>query len=276
MPEEERVRYSAMTGKSLFYIGGDVSSTRSWRSPKRKAPSGRRTRSSSCSRKGELTIASTGKDPHDREARDAGVPRRRAGDDLPHDDGDRDRRRAAQSLHRSHGRRGPRADPCDPSSSSASADARRSARKRRAGTVLNLHRNAQRLLRPVRVVNDYARLCTFLDSRDAHAARSHEVPHAHPNDRSSPSVSARRKTQLPAGSGSSTSKSLRPTSRLANELAHEVLGRSLDELAPQTRRLLEMLDASVTRECARRAMRRVIFASRSAKPRAGAAGPTIR
>jgi DNA-binding transcriptional ArsR family regulator len=36
---------------------------------------------------------------------------------------------------------------------------------------------------------------------------------------------------------------------LANELAHEVLGQTLDELPPQTRRMLDVLDAMVTREC---------------------------
>jgi hypothetical protein len=38
---------------------------------------------------------------------------------------------------------------------------------------------------------------------------------------------------------------------VANRLAHEVLGRSLDELPPQTRRLLGLLDAMVTGECER-------------------------
>jgi hypothetical protein len=46
---------------------------------------------------------------------------------------------------------------------------------------------------------------------------------------------------------------------LANELADEVLGRSLDELPPQTRRLLETLDREVTRECTRRAVARCDF-----------------
>jgi len=37
---------------------------------------------------------------------------------------------------------------------------------------------------------------------------------------------------------------------VANRLAHQVLGRSLDELAPQTRRLLVALDAMVSEACA--------------------------
>ena len=49
---------------------------------------------------------------------------------------------------------------------------------------------------------------------------------------------------------------------IANKLTHEVLGRSLDELAPQTRRLLVMLDAHTTDECKRLKMRGAITASR--------------
>ena len=43
---------------------------------------------------------------------------------------------------------------------------------------------------------------------------------------------------------------------MANQLAHEVLGRSLDELPPQTRRLLLLLDQMASRECARQQMER--------------------
>lgn len=46
---------------------------------------------------------------------------------------------------------------------------------------------------------------------------------------------------------------------LANELAHEVLGRSLYELAPQARRMLALLEENVTRECTARAVQRIDF-----------------
>jgi hypothetical protein len=46
---------------------------------------------------------------------------------------------------------------------------------------------------------------------------------------------------------------------VANRLAHEVLGRSLDELAPQTRRLLNLLDTQVRDACARLAMARTAY-----------------
>jgi len=45
----------------------------------------------------------------------------------------------------------------------------------------------------------------------------------------------------------------------ANRLAHEVLGRSLDELAPQTRRLLHAIDTMVSEACQRSAMERSDF-----------------
>jgi hypothetical protein len=43
---------------------------------------------------------------------------------------------------------------------------------------------------------------------------------------------------------------------VANRLAHQVLGRSLDELAPQTRRLLTLLDGYVAAQCAVQAIAR--------------------
>ena len=47
--------------------------------------------------------------------------------------------------------------------------------------------------------------------------------------------------------------------RIANRLAHEVLGRSLDELPPQTRRLLIVIEEAVRRECERLKMERGDF-----------------
>jgi hypothetical protein len=46
---------------------------------------------------------------------------------------------------------------------------------------------------------------------------------------------------------------------LANRLAREVLGRSLDELPPQTRRLLGLLDELVQKECKRQGISRSDF-----------------
>jgi hypothetical protein len=46
---------------------------------------------------------------------------------------------------------------------------------------------------------------------------------------------------------------------IANRLAREVLGRTLDELPPQTRKLLVLLDRHVRRQCARLGMSRTDY-----------------
>ena len=63
MPEEDKVKYSAMTGQSLFYMG-ETNLKHKILAHRRGR---RRSRASYASkllqREGELTIASTGKDP---------------------------------------------------------------------------------------------------------------------------------------------------------------------------------------------------------------------
>lgn len=46
---------------------------------------------------------------------------------------------------------------------------------------------------------------------------------------------------------------------IANRLAHEVLGRSLDELPPQTRRLLDLIDGMVSAACQKQSIDREDF-----------------
>jgi DNA primase len=46
---------------------------------------------------------------------------------------------------------------------------------------------------------------------------------------------------------------------LANQLAHEVLGRTLDELPPQTRRLLGLIVQMVEQACATQQMPRAVY-----------------
>jgi len=116
--------------------------------------------------------------------------------------------------------------------------------------VLKLHQNAQRLLEPMAVVNPYADRLTFLDDR-TRTRRDHEkyltlidtiaLLHQH----------QREVKTLPHGE-----QALRYIEvtladiALANELAHEVLGRTLDELPPQTRRLLGLVVKMVEEHCA--------------------------
>jgi hypothetical protein len=112
--------------------------------------------------------------------------------------------------------------------------------------ILALHRNAQRLLRSLAVVNPYAQQLTFLDDR-TRTRRDHEkyltlidtIALLHQYQR-------QVKTVARGGKVIEYVEVTLEDIATANALAHEVLGRSLDELPPQTRGLLLRLDEMVT------------------------------
>jgi DNA primase len=122
-----------------------------------------------------------------------------------------------------------------------------------------LHRNAQRLLKPVFVANPYARELTFLDNQ-TRTRRDHmkylalirSVALLHQYQRA---------VQMAVHRGNTFPyiEATLDDIEIANRLAHEVLGRSLDELPPQTRRLLWLVDTMVTGECERLKMERRDF-----------------
>jgi hypothetical protein len=111
--------------------------------------------------------------------------------------------------------------------------------------VVKVHQDAQRLLRPVLVANPYAPGLGFADER-TRARRDHmkyltlirAVALLHQHQRP-------RRSAVRGGETVSYIEVTLEDIALANRLAHEVLGRSLDELAPQTRRLLEHLHTLV-------------------------------
>jgi hypothetical protein len=115
--------------------------------------------------------------------------------------------------------------------------------------VLKLHRNAQRLLRPLRVVNPFARQLTFLDDR-TRMRRDHMKYLGLIR-----TVALLHQYQRPlktAGTGGVAYVEVtREDIAVANQIAGEVLGRSLDELPPQTRRLLALIEQWVSLECRR-------------------------
>ena len=116
-------------------------------------------------------------------------------------------------------------------------------------TRLKLHHNAQRLLRPLRVTNPYANQLTFVDHQTRNR-RDHEayltlidtVAYLHQYQREliTREVNGQPETFVVV--------SLEDIA-LANRLAHEVLGRSIDELRPQTRKLLHLIHAMVSERC---------------------------
>lgn len=121
--------------------------------------------------------------------------------------------------------------------------------------ILALHRNAQRLLQPLKVVNPYADRLTFLDDK-TRTRRDHmkylslirAITFLHQFQRKVHTVQHRGKAVryievTPADIST------------ANRLAHDVLGRTLDELPPQTRKLLTTLHGWVKGEAERLAMK---------------------
>ncbi len=112
--------------------------------------------------------------------------------------------------------------------------------------ILVQHQNAQRLLRPLLVANPYAPKLTFLDAK-TRTRRDHlkyltlirAVTLLHQHQRPIHRVTRE-------GKEASYIEVTPEDIRIANELADRILGRSLDETPPQTRRLLLLLNAMVT------------------------------
>src|SRR5271155_3650221 len=122
-------------------------------------------------------------------------------------------------------------------------------KRRDREAILTVHRNAQRLLKPVFVANPYARELTFHDNQ-TRTRRDHmkyltlirTIALLHQYQRPT-------KTVEHHGRPVEYIEVALADIAVANRLAHEVLGRSLDELPPQTRRLLLAVDEMVTAEC---------------------------
>ena len=259
VPEEQRVQYSAMTGQSLFYMGETELKHKVLAIVEEEGASRAAYALKLLQSEGVLTIASTGKDASTgrlitHEYRVEGpvmIFLTTTAIDLDEELLNRclvltvnEDRQQTQAIHRLQREQQTLAGLL--------------ARQER-DEILKLHRNAQRLLRPLFVVNPYARELTFLDSQ-TRTRRDHtkylalirsiallhqyqrEVKTAVHRDRAIEYVEV-----TPADI------------EVANRLAHEVLGRSLDELPPQTRRLLLLVDEMVRSACERESIERTEF-----------------
>jgi DNA primase len=121
-----------------------------------------------------------------------------------------------------------------------------------AGGVREKHRNASRLLQPLKVINPYADLLTFT-SHSLRARRDHvkyqnlilAITYLYQYQREQISIEH-------GGNSLECVIATLDDIAKANEIAGEVLGRSLDELSPPSRRLLglikEMVDADTGKE----------------------------
>lgn len=115
--------------------------------------------------------------------------------------------------------------------------------------IIRLHQNAQRLLEPLMVVNPYAEKLTFLDTR-IRCRRDHvkylnlirAIALLHQYQRPIKEVKHDNETVRYI-------EATREDIATANELMNEVMGTSLDEFAPQTRRFLNVLTEMVKEHC---------------------------
>jgi DNA primase catalytic core len=245
MPEEERVKYSAMTGQSLFYMGATNLRHKILALVEEEGAARASYALKLLQSEGELTIASTGKDPATgnlvtQEYRVEGpvmIFLTTTAADLDEElqnrclvfaiDEGREQTRAIHRLQRE--RR---------TLEGLIARAERD-------DLIAVHRNAQRLLRPLAVLNPYARHLTFPDEA-TRTRRDHEK-YLTLIDTIALLHQYQREVRTTTRKGKSVEyvEATLDDIALANRLAHEVLGRSLDELPPQTRRLLMRLDEFV-------------------------------
>lgn len=256
VPAEERVSYSAMTGQSLFYMGETDLKHKVLAIAEEEGAERASYALKLLQSEGELTIASTGKDAasgrlvtHEyRVEGPVAILLTTTAIDVDEELLNRclvltveESREQTQAIHRRQRAR-------------RTLEGLLAGREREA--VERVHQNAQRLLRPLAVVNPYAPDLTFLDAR-TRTRRDHEkyltlidavaLLHQHQREVHSVEQGGRPVEYL----------EVEPADiELANRLAHEVLGRSLDELPPQTRRLLDELDRLVTAECEEQAIAR--------------------
>ncbi len=237
MPEEEVIKYSAMTGQSLFYMGQENLKHKILAVAEEEGVQEAAYALKLLQSEGELRMASASKQTSGRLASEdyhvegpVMIFLTTTSSDVDFELINRclvlavsEDRQQTQEIHKQQ-------------RESRTLEGRLAARS--ASKLVKLHQNAQRLLRPLVVVNPYARKLTFLDDK-TRTRRDHEkylnlidaIALLHQHQR------PLEKAELQG----ETLEYIEVTCQdivLANKLASEVLGRTLDELSPQTRRLL--------------------------------------
>jgi DNA primase catalytic core len=234
-PEEERVKYSAMTGQSLYYLGETNLKHKILAVVEEAGAEKASYALKLLQSEGELTIASTGKDPATgkmvtQEYHVEGpvmIFLTTTAIDLDEELQNRcltlavdESAEQTQRIHRMQRERRTLAGLI--------------AREQRKDVLKKL-RNAQRLLQPLAILNPFAPALTFATARTRNR-RDHEkyltlidaIALLHQHQREAKTLPGEQRYI----------EVMLDDIALANQLAPEVLGRSLDELPPQTRRLL--------------------------------------
>jgi len=272
-PEEERVKYSAMTGQSLYYLGEANLKHKILAIVEEEGAEKASYALKLLQSEGELTIASTGKNPQtgrmetqeyhvegpvmifltttaieiDEELLNRCMV-------LTVDESKEQTERIHTLQRRARTLEGLRL-------------------RKRKQRLLKLLRNVQRLLEPIDVVNPWADRLTFT-AEQTRTRRDHEkyltlmdavaLLHQHQRGRGQMSeVGSQEETDYITVTLDDI--------ELANRIAPELLGRSLDELPPQTRRVYETVKAIVSEriEAEDLEQRYALFSRRDIRERLG-------
>ncbi len=259
VPEEDKTKYSAMTGQSLFYMGDADLKHKVLAIVEEEGASRASYALKLLQSEGELTIASTGKDPSSgrlvtHEYRVEGPTQlflTTTASELDEELLNRcvvltvdEERGQTQAIHRLQREK-------------QTLEGLLARRDRES--VLKLHKDAQRLLRPLMVANPFARQLTFLDERTRtrrdfpkYLTLIRTIALLHQHQR--PVKSVQHDGQVVEY----VEVTLEDVG-IANRLAAAVFGRTLDELAPQARRLLNSLHTQVSEECTRKNLTRADY-----------------
>jgi len=259
MPEEQRESYTAMTGQALFYMGQKNLKHKILAIAEQQGAEAASYPLKLLQSEGKLNIASTGKDPvsgkHVTHEYMVEGPVMLFLTTTAHDvdeellnrcivltvNEDREQTRA---IHRQQ----------------REAQTLEGLRSRmRRNKIVRLQRNAQRLLRPLQVVIERLKHHHFPDTM-TRTRRDHmkfltliqaiTLLYQH-----------QRQIKTSTGDGETLEyiEATEEDVKLAWELTNQVLVRSLDDVPPQTRRLLLLIDRMVTEECARLEVERLDY-----------------
>jgi hypothetical protein len=249
IPEEERVQYSAMTSQSLFYMSDINLKHKVLAINEEKGASKVAHPLKLLQSDGQLTIASTGKDPESgrhvtKEYKVEGpvmIFSTTTAIDIDEEllnrclvltvNEEREQTQAIQNHQRFE----------------ETLEGLLATQTRE--DILRVHRNAQRLIKPLKVVNPFATQLTFLNDK-TRTRRDHKkyltlirsITLLHQYQREI-------KTTYFSGKMLSYIEVTIEDIEIANKLANNILGCSLDDIPPQTQRLLTLIDNMVKEEC---------------------------
>ena len=248
MPETERTQYSAMTGQSLFYLGETSLKHKILAISEEEGASNASYALKLLQSEGEVTIASTGKDNDSgqlvtQEYTVKGPTMLFMTTTAIDIDEELLNRCLVLSVNESR--------PQTQSIHEIQRDRRTLSGLQgnmEQEIITTLHRNAQSLLKPLKIINPFANQLTFVSNK-TRTRRDHEKYLTLID-----CIALLHQYQRPLKTFSHHGDSIEYIEvtiddiKLANQLAHDVLGRTMDELPPQTRKLLTLILTMVKEE----------------------------